>query len=257
MQNNQPPIAIVTGASRQHGIGAAICQRLAHMGIDIFFTYWSEHDQALYNEEEDGPQILQAALEASGVRCAHIEQNLIDPLASHFILDAVETRLGPPSILVNNAAHDDTSAPFSEITATVLDTYYAANMRGPILLSCEFARRFSSGRPGRIINLTSGQSVGAMPGKIPYISTKGAIDAFTVTFAAEVAAKNITVNAVDPGPTDTGWISADPDLKQSLLARAPFGRLGQPEDVANLVAFLAGEDAAWITGQILHSRGGF
>jgi 3-oxoacyl-[acyl-carrier protein] reductase len=257
MQKKQPPIAIVTGASRQHGIGAAICQCLAHMGIDIFFTYWSEHDQALYEHEEYGPHTLQTILRAIGVRAEHMEQDLTDPQAAHAILDAVETRLGPPSILVNNAAHDDTDAPFSQITASMLDTYYAANMRGPILLSCEFAHRFSGTLPGRIINLTSGQRLGPMPGKIPYISTKGAIDAFTVTLAAEVASKNITVNAIDPGPTDTGWISADPTLKQSMLELAPFGRLGQPEDAANLVAFLASDNAAWITGQIIHSRGGY
>lgn len=90
-----------------------------------------------------------------------------------------------------------------------------------------------------------------------YITTKGAIEAFTVTLAAEVASRGITVNAVDPGPTDSGWISAEPELKQALLEVAPFGRLGQPEDAARLIAFLASDAAQWITGQILHSRGGF
>lgn len=168
--------------------------------------------------------------------------------------------LGTPSILVNNAAHDDTNAPFDQLDATILDAYYAVNMRGTLLLSIEFARRFSlssGGQGGRIINLTSGQGVGAMPGKIPYIATKGAIEAFTVTLAAEVASRGITVNAVDPGPTDTGWISADPELKRTLVERAPFGRIGQPEDAARLIAFLASDAAEWITGQIIHSRGGF
>lgn len=96
-----------------------------------------------------------------------------------------------------------------------------------------------------------------MPGKLAYIATKGAIEAFTVTLAAEVAARGITVNAVDPGPTDTGWISADPELMRVLLEQAPFGRVGRPEDAAHLIAFLASDAGAWITGQILHSRGGF
>jgi 3-oxoacyl-[acyl-carrier protein] reductase len=99
--------------------------------------------------------------------------------------------------------------------------------------------------------------LGAIPGKIPYIATKGAIEAFTTTFAAEVAPRGITVNAVDPGATDTGWISADPALKRSLLEHAPFGRLGQPEDAARLIAFLASDAGEWITGQVIHSRGGF
>ena len=85
---------------------------------------------------------------------------------------------------------------------------------------------------------------------------KGAIEAFTVTLAAEVAPQGITVNAVDPGPTDTGWISADPELKKNLVEAAPFGRPGQPEDAARVIAFLASEAAQWITGQIIHSRGG-
>lgn len=80
-----------------------------------------------------------------------------------------------------------------------------------------------------------------MPGKLPYVATKGAIEAFTVTLAAEVASRGITVNAVDPGPTDTGWLSADPDLKRTLEQQAPFGRIGQPEDAACLIAFLVSD----------------
>src|SRR5207248_1599048 len=129
------------------------------------------------------------------------------------------------------------------------------NMRGTLLLSVEFARRFTQSSGGRIINLTSGQGVGAMPGKLPYVATKGAIEAFTITLAAELAPKGITVNAVDPGATDTGWMGEE--LRQELLQRAPMGRIGQSEDAARLIRFLASEDAGWVTGQIIHSRGGF
>jgi len=94
-----------------------------------------------------------------------------------------------------------------------------------------------------------------MPGKLAYVATKGALDAFTVTLAAEVASRGITVNAVDPGPTDTGWMSEE--VKQTLLPRFPMGRVGQPEDAARLIAFLASKDAGWITGQIIRSTGGF
>jgi 3-oxoacyl-[acyl-carrier protein] reductase len=94
-----------------------------------------------------------------------------------------------------------------------------------------------------------------MPSELAYAATKGAIEAFTVTLAAEVGHRGITVNAVNPGPTDTGWMSEE--LTLELSVRFPAGRVGEPEDVARLVAFLAGSEAAWITGQIIHSEGGF
>ncbi len=255
--NGQHHVAIVTGASRSRGIGAAVCRALAQMQLDVFFTYWEAHDQALYGQEEQGHNELFSTLHGMGVRCECMEIDQGLPQSAQRIMDEVNTRLGPASILVNNAVHDDTQAPFDQFDAATLDRYYAVNMRGTMLLSIEFARRFALSVGGRIINLTSGQSVGAMPGKLAYVTTKGAIEAFTVTLAAEVASKGITVNAVDPGPTDTGWISADPELKHALLEHAPFGRVGHPEDAARLIAFLASDAAAWITGQIIHSRGGF
>jgi 3-oxoacyl-[acyl-carrier protein] reductase len=250
------PIAIVTGASRERGIGAAVCRLLAQMGMDIFFTWWGAHDASLYGAEQAVAGKLCASIEALGVRCACAEVDLGQPDAAPQIMDAVEAALGQASVLVNNAAHDDTNAPFDQLTAAIFDRYYAVNMRGAMLLSIEFARRFTRGSGGRIINLTSGQGVGPMPGKLPYVATKGAIEAFTITLAAEVAPRGVTVNAVDPGPTDTGWLSADPDLLRALVEQAPFGRVGQPEDAARLIAFLASPASAWVTGQVLHSRGG-
>jgi 3-oxoacyl-[acyl-carrier protein] reductase len=94
-----------------------------------------------------------------------------------------------------------------------------------------------------------------MPDELAYVATKGAIEAFTVTLAAEVRHRGITVNAVNPGPTDTGWMTEE--LKSELSTRFPPGRVGKPEDAARLVAFLAGDEARWITGQIIHSEGGF
>jgi 3-oxoacyl-[acyl-carrier protein] reductase len=116
----------------------------------------------------------------------------------------------------------------------------------------EFAKRFS-GQHGRIINLTSGQSLHPMSGELAYAATKGAVEAFTVSLAGGLADKKITVNAVDPGATDTGWMSDE--LKAAILSQSPLGRIGQPQDAARLIAFLASEAAEWITGQIIHSRG--
>lgn len=254
-QHTTHRIAIVTGASRQRSIGTAICRALAKDGIDIFFTHWSPYDRFMqYEGEEETPQHLQDELRAQGVRCEQMSVDLGEVDAPQRILDAVEERLGAASILVNNAVHDEDEQPFDQLTAATLDKFYAINMRGTLLLSVEFAHRCSS-QWGRIINLTSGQGVAAMPGKLPYIATKGAIEAFTVTLAAELAPRGITVNAVDPGPTDTGWMTQE--LQRELSQHAPMGRVGQPEDAARLIRFLASEDAGWVTGQIIHSRGGF
>lgn len=250
-------IAIVTGASRRRGIGTAICRALAVRGCDIAFTHWVAADA--WDADPDGPAALAAELAASGVRVAAVEADLAAAGAATAVLDEVDARLGPASILVNNAAHS-TRDGFEALDAATLDAHYAVNIRTAALLSTGFARRHAArdvvDRPaGRIVNLTSGQSVGPMPGELAYIMTKGAIEAFTVTLAAELAPHGITVNAVDPGATDTGWMT--PAFRAELMAGAPMGRVGQPEDAARLVAFLASDDAGWVTGQVIHSRGGY
>ncbi len=255
-QHTPRRLAIVTGASRRRGIGAAVCRALAQAGIDIFFTHWSPYDRHMpWGAEEDEPDHLQRQVRALGVRCEHLMIDLGTADAPQRIMQAAQAQLGPVSILINNATYDDTEAPFDQLDGPTLDAYYAVNMRGTMLLSIEFARCFAEPEGGRIINLTSGQGRGAMPGKLAYAATKGAIEAFTVTLAAEAAPRGITVNAVDPGPTDTGWMSEE--VKQALLPRFPMGRIGQPEDAARLITFLASEEAGWVTGQIIHSTGGF
>lgn len=250
------PVAIVTGASRRKGIGSAVCVELARAGMDILFTHWTPYDASMeWGAEEDTPAALQSRIVSLGVRCEHVSVNLAEVSAPGLIMDAAEERMGGATVLVNNAVHDPTDAPFSQLDAQTLDAYYAVNIRGTMLLSVEFARRFRAGTGGRIINLTSGQGRGPMPGKLAYVATKGAIEAFTVTLAAEVASLGITVNAVDPGPTDTGWMTDE--VREFLLPRFPMGRIGQPEDVARLIAFLASDRAGWVTGQIIRSTGGF
>ena len=247
-------IAIVTGASRRIGIGAAACRALAADGADIFFTHWSAFDRTLlWGADENGPASLQSELQGMGVRCESLEIDLSRVDAPKRILDEVEMRLGSPSILVNNAAYS-TRDGYEILDAATLDAHYAVNMRGTFLLTVEFARRFSGKSGGRIINLTSGQSLGPMPGELAYVATKGAIEAFTVSLSSELASRGITVNAVDPGATDTGWMTEE--VRQEILPSFPQGRIGQPEDAARLIAFLASDEAAWITGQVMHSRGG-
>jgi 3-oxoacyl-[acyl-carrier protein] reductase len=248
-------IALVTGVGRRRGIGSAICRALACSGADVFFTYWGRYDRDVSGDfDEDGPEALREELRGMGVRAEGVELDLSLPESPERLLDAVAGRLGPPSILVNNAAYS-TPDGFERLDAEMLDAHYAVNLRAAALLCVGFARRYPGGPGGRIINLTSGQSLGPMPGQLAYAATKGGIEAFTVTLAAEVGHRGITVNAVNPGPTDTGWMTEG--LKRELAARFPAGRVGEPEDAARLVAFLAGDEARWITGQIIHSEGGF
>lgn len=254
-KNLEDKVALVTGAGRRAGIGAAICRALAAGGADVLFTYWKDYDRGMpWDADEEGPEALSEELRGTGVRAEGVALDLSRPRAPKELLDAAEGLLGSPSILVNNAAHSERGG-FEQLDAATLDAHYAVNLRATALLGVEFARRYPGGPGGRIINLTSGQSLGPMVGELAYAATKGAVEALTVTLATEVGHKGITVNAVNPGPTDTGWMPQD--LKKELEPKFGGGRVGKPEDVARLVAFLAGGESAWVTGQILHSEGGF
>ncbi|MFK9091074.1 SDR family oxidoreductase [Bacillus salipaludis] len=255
MKHVKGKIAMITGASRLKGIGAAICRVLAEEGYHIFFTYWTEYDKEMpWSIEMDEPMKLKEELLQIGVKASCMELDLSNVDAPVHLFNRVNEVLGHPDILINNAAFS-TNNDFSNITAEELDKHYMVNVRATTLLSTEFAKRFDKKVGGRIVNLTSGQFRGPMPGELAYATTKGAVDALTITLSAELAPLGITVNAINPGPTDTGWMTET--IKSDLQPLFPFGRIGHPEDVANTIKFLVSDDAAWITGQIIHSEGAF
>ncbi|GKU76409.1 SDR family oxidoreductase [Paenibacillus sp. L3-i20] len=241
-------IAVVTGASNDRGIAAAVCRKLASQGVDIFFTCWQSNS--------DWVDTFQKELMESGVRSVGISIDLSERDVQLTLLDAVIEKLGFPTILINCAAHSIDSD-YMDLDAETLDDHYFVNVRATSLICVEFARRFKQLKLswGRIINLTSGQELGPMPGNLAYVATKGAISAFSQSLSAELAQLGITVNALNPGPTDSNWMTDE--IRNNLLSKFPTGRIGAPEDAARVVAFLASDEASWITGQIIHSEGGF
>ncbi|MBB3132286.1 3-oxoacyl-[acyl-carrier protein] reductase [Paenibacillus rhizosphaerae] len=258
-------IAIVTGVSRPGGIGAAICRAFAAEGASLFFTHLYDYDKNIYPNDADEcwPDLFAEELRQWDIKVGHLKLDLALPGSWTILLEEVRKVVGFPTILVNNATYG-VGADFRQLNEALIDAHCAVNVRGTFMLSAEFARMIEAKQNtysslskfgGRIINLTSGQGKGPMPGNLAYAATKGAISAFTESLAAELAPLHITVNAVDPGPTDSGWMSEE--IKKALLPQFPMGRIGLPEDAARLITFLATEESHWITGQIIHSRGGF
>lgn len=253
--DQQRPIAIVTGASRRGALGAAICRSLAGSGHDIFFTHWRAYDTAMYEGVgDDEPATIRTELEALGARVADLSVDLMRPESPEEILAVCRERLGPPSVLINNAAYSTTQS-WDEVTAEEFDRHHAVNLRASSLLSIAFARDFAAGHGGRIVSMTSGQGLGPMPTELAYAASKGAIEAFVRSFAVAVGHKGITVNAINPGPNDTGWMTDE--LKAYLAPKFALGRIGVPSDVAKVIAFLCSSDADWITGQVINVEGGF
>ena len=247
--------ALITGASRGNGIGAATCRALSTQGANILFTTWLAYDREQpHGADEKGPMALEAELQSAGVQARRLEIDLAHPDSAARVLDAAEEWLGLPDVLVNNAAYS-TRDGFGLLDAAKLDAHYAVNMRCTFLLSVEFARRAKElGRQsGRIISMSSGQTWGPMPGELAYAATKGAIEAFTLSLASELAPLGITVNAVDPGATDTGWMTEQMRCDWSVASGVE--RINKPDDAARVIVFLASDAARHMTGQVLHARG--
>lgn len=239
--------ALVTGLGRKGGIGMAIAQALAERGCNIFFSYF-------YSDgEREGLDEILRDLRMYGVEVDGIEIDLSYSDSAKKLFSAACDRFGKMDILINNAAcseHDDVE----NISADSIDRHYFVNVRTPMLLVQEFSKHVIGKSGGRIINMTSGQALGALSDELAYVASKAAMDAFMQSAAGVLMRKGITINSVDPGATDTGWMVGG--LREEFSKMAPLGRVGMPEDIARLVVFLASEDAAYITGQVMHSRGG-
>jgi 3-oxoacyl-[acyl-carrier protein] reductase len=241
--------ALVTGVSRRAGIGFAIARRLLDDGAAVFIQGWSPHDAAQpWGEEAGGTEGI-----ARDLGVGFVEADFADPAAPAALVDAARQALGPLDILVVNHARSGHGR-LDELTAEELDSFLHENVRGSLLLVQAFAAQHNSSRDGgRVVLLTSGQHLAPMSREVAYALSKGALQQATLTLADELADRRITVNTVNPGPTDTGWDIAETVPNRSM----PFGRWGEPDDAARLIAWLCSDDARWITGQTINSEGGF
>ncbi len=246
---------LVTGATRRAGIAAAVARALAQDGWNVATTGWRPFDatEPWGSRPEEAEELVEE-LRGHGVRAAFREDDLADPAAAERIVTWAEGEIESLAALV--AAH--THSRVGGVLETDLDEWdrhLEVNARGTFALCAAFARRWS-GTPGsgRIVVYVSGPP---RAGEVAYAASKGALEWLVFSLGAELAPRGITVNAVDPGPTDTGWLDESPELREQLLREHPLGRLGRPEDSASLVAFLCSARGGWVNGQVLACDGGF
>ncbi|MBX4924317.1 SDR family oxidoreductase [Rhizobium binae] len=237
-------VAIVTGASK--GIGRAIALRLAKDGIAVVVNYASSRQAA---------DAVVADIEMGGGKALAVQADISGPTAAADLFTAAEERFGGADILVNNAGIIRL-APIADMDDASFEQQIAINLTGTFRAVREAARRLRDG--GRIINFSS-SVVGAYgPTYGIYAASKAAVEAITHVASKELGRRGITVNAVAPGPVETElFMSGKPDdLVQRIVGTIPLGRLGQPDDIASVVSFLAGPEGGWVNGQVLRANGG-
>ena len=244
MKNPSSKVAIVTGASR--GIGAAISRRLATDGFDVIINYAGSADAA---------ESLVTEIEKAGGRALAVKADVSDPVAVKTMFDTAEREFGGADVLVNNAGIMLLS-PIADTTDELFDRQIAINLKGVLNGMREASKRLRNG--GRIISFSSSVVGLYQPTYAVYAATKAGVEAMTHVLSKELRGHNITVNAVAPGPTATElFLKGKPqEVIDHISKLAPLERLGQPEDIANAVAFLAGPDGAWVNGQVLRVNGG-
>ncbi|MGI5121334.1 glucose 1-dehydrogenase [Marinactinospora thermotolerans] len=236
-------IAVVTGASR--GIGRAIALRLARDGAAVV---------AGYHQDKAGADAAVAEIEAAGGRAQAVRVDLADLADIERLFDVAVARFGAVDILVNNAG-TVTAGPIAAVTEAEYDRVMAVNTKGVLFALRQAGLRLRDG--GRVINVSSLNTVMPEAEAAVYTGSKAAVEGFTRVAAREFAERGITVNTVSPGPVQTDLLKGNPpDVLEQIAADTPLGRLGRPSDIADVVAFLAGPDARWLTGQNLRATGG-
>lgn len=237
--------ALVTGASR--GIGRAIAERLGRDGFDVVVGYAGNAASA--------EQTVQAIADAGGSALA-VQADIADAGAVQALFEQAIARFGRLDVVVNNAGVME-MAPIADASLDAFDAMVATNLRGAFLVLAQAARHVVDG--GRIVALSTSVIAKAFPNYGPYIATKAGVEGLVKVLANELRGRNISVNAVAPGPTGTElFLTGKSEAQIAQLAKLPpLERLATPEDIAAVVAFLAGADGGWVNAQVLRANGGF
>ncbi len=236
-------IAIVTGASR--GIGRGIAERLGQDGATVVVNYSGSQQEA----EE-----VVAAIASSGSKAIALQANMGSITDIRHLFQETINHFGQLDILVNNAGVA-VGAAIAEVTEEDYERVFDINVRGVLFALQEAARRMNNG--GRVINISSTTTIFPEPGMAVYAASKAAVKLLTQVLATEVGDRGITVNTVTPGPTVPGmFANLPPNIQQQAAASSPFNRLGTPQDIADIIAFLVSEEARWLTGQDICANGG-
>ena len=248
MSRLKQKVVVVTGASK--GIGAAIAEKLAEEGAAVVVNYAKSAKEA----EE-----VVARIKAKGGRAEAIQADVSKPGESEALFDTAERSFGTVDVLVNNAGIYE-FVPVEEISEEHYNRQFDLNVKGLIFATREAVKRLN-GKGGSIINISSIAATNPTPTASVYSATKGAVDSLTKVWAAELGPKKILVNSVSPGITETAGVHAISggqleEFASAHISKTPLGRIGQPRDIANVVAFLASDEAEWITGQIIPVSGG-
>ncbi|MFE9879461.1 SDR family oxidoreductase [Streptomyces sp. NPDC005784] len=242
--STSPRVAIVTGGSR--GIGRESAERLAGEGYAVVVNYAG-------NEAEADKAV--AAISEAGGQAVAFRADVAEETEVAALFDTAEKTFGGIDVVVH-AAGVMTLAPLVDLDLDALDRMHRTNIRGTFVVDRQAARRLRPG--GAIINFSSSVLALAIPGYTAYAATKGAVEAMTMILAREMRGRDITVNAVAPGPTATALFldGKDEETIARMAAQPPLERLGTPEDIASVVAFLAGPGGRWVNGQVLRANGG-
>ncbi len=250
-------VALVTGVSRRRGIGYATACRLAAYGASLLLHHHRPHDVEQPWGADDLDQVRHGVGEylQPGAHLSDVAADLADPDGPARVLEAATSAFGHVDVLVCNHARSGSDGALGTLDAAMLDAHWSVNARSSLLLAQGFAEQHDGRDGGRVVFMSSGQHLGPMPGEVAYAASKGALVAVTSTLADQLAGAGITVNAVNPGPVQTGYLTEQ--ALRDLAPRFPSGRCGRPDDPARLIAWLVTDEARWITGQVVDTEGGF
>lgn len=248
MSSLKNKVAVVTGASK--GIGASIAKHLAEAGAKVVVNYASS--------KEGADKVVKAITDNGGIAIS-VQADVSKEADVTRLFEETKTTFGALDILVNNAVFQG-YAPIEQISAESFHQHFNVNVLGPILTIQASLKQFGD-KGGNIINISSAASKMPLPAATLYSATKAALDAITISLSKELGAKNIRINSILPGATETegahsAGVTAGSDVEKMFIANTPLGRRGQPEDIAKAAVFLASDDAGWITGEQISVSGG-